>query len=78
MTVSTISTTTDFSIMNIKDFEDACRTPVGVLNVATYVILIPIHVAGVFACFSHFAQKFNPNQIQADMRHRMRLRSLYS
>ncbi|CAF3808683.1 unnamed protein product [Rotaria sordida] len=83
-TTSTTATTTpttttiddSVSIITAKDFEEACRVPVAVTNAGLYAVLLPIQAAGMFAFISHFAQIYNPNQIQANARQQRRVRRM--
>jgi hypothetical protein len=59
-------------VISAKDFEDACRVPVGVFNAVLFMMMLPINVIAMFALYTKIAKTFNPNQIQAGLRQKIR------
>jgi hypothetical protein len=60
------------SVITPKDFENACRVPVAVTNVAIFAIMFPINAIAIFAFYTKLTQSFNPNHIEANIRHKRR------
>jgi hypothetical protein len=59
--------------MTAKDYKDACRNPVAATNAAMFAALLPIHAIAMYAFLTKFSTAFNPNQLKANVRQKMRV-----
>ncbi len=54
--------------------ESLCRQPVAISTAVENLVMMPIHIAGMFAMYTYMSKKFNQNVIAQKLRHKRRLR----
>ena len=54
--------------MSPKDFEEQCRQPVAIINAVSMLVMIPVHIIGMFAIFTTLEKMFSPSHIAANVR----------
>ncbi|UJR12203.1 hypothetical protein I4U23_016380 [Adineta vaga] len=73
-TVSSATTESTVAVMYPKDFEDACKQPIGVMTALLMAIMMPVHTVAMYAAFTKYGSLFNPAKMKAKTRHQLRMR----
>jgi hypothetical protein len=53
-------------IITPKDFEDACATPALISTIVDHIVLLPLHMLGMYTLFLKADKIFNPNRKQRE------------
>ena len=54
--------------MSPKELEEQCRQPVAIATAVTMIMMIPVHIAGMFALFIKAEKLFNPARVASNLR----------
>ncbi|UJR38695.1 hypothetical protein I4U23_031361 [Adineta vaga] len=77
-TISSGTTESTVAVMYPKDFEEACKQPIAMMNAVFLIVLMPIHAVIMYAGFTKFSNMFNPAKIQAKSRHKQRMKRIFT
>ncbi len=53
--------------------EQYCQQPIAISTAVQHLIMMPVHVAGMFVMYTYMNKKFNQHVIAQQLRHKMRL-----
>lgn len=68
-TSTTASTTLPpVNVMSAKEFEEQCRQPVAIINAVSMLVMMPVHIIGMFVLFTTFGKMYSPRHIAANVR----------
>ncbi|CAF1521666.1 unnamed protein product, partial [Adineta ricciae] len=68
------TTESTVAVLYPKDFEDICLQPIAILTAAFFAAMVPIQGLALFAAFTKLANTFNPSKINAQTRHKQRMK----
>ncbi|CAF1686912.1 unnamed protein product [Adineta ricciae] len=75
-TTSGSTTESTVTVMYPKDLEVTCSQALALMTPLMYVILAPSYAVVLYAAFVKFANMFNPANINAKERHKLRLQRI--
>ena len=59
------------NVMSVKDFEQNCKDSVAIGTMLNMLVMIPIHIVGMYSLFIKIDKIFNPHRLMAEQRHKM-------
>lgn len=59
------------NVMSMKDFEQNCKVSVAIGTTINMLVMIIIHIGGMYSLFIKIDKIFNPRRIMARQRHKM-------
>ncbi|CAF1402141.1 unnamed protein product [Adineta ricciae] len=77
-TTSSGTSESTVGVMYPKDFENACQQTVAIMTPVFLITLMPVHAVVMYAAFIKISNMLNPAHIQAQARHKQRLRRIFA
>ncbi|UJR14633.1 hypothetical protein I4U23_001627 [Adineta vaga] len=75
-TQPSVTTESTVAVMYPKDFEEACKQPVAIMNAILLAVMMPAQAIAMYAAFSKLENVFNPSRIKARTRHNQRMKRI--
>ena len=63
-----VTTVTEVNVLTGTELVEQCKQPVAIATAVTMMVMMPVHMVGMFALFTKIEKMLNPHRLAAKIR----------